>query len=111
MPLLVSCHSQLLAASGSGRQHGQSRGGETRIFFSKIDGICAANDFSAASEVGFSSDVNRVDILCMAETNPTGVTKILDTPAMNTSVQIRQIVNSSQRHPLSHSNPHTNLAG
>jgi hypothetical protein len=34
---------------------------------SNVNGISAANDFVAASEIGLSSDTNHVDILCMAE--------------------------------------------
>jgi hypothetical protein len=41
----------------------------TRIFFQNTNGISAANGFVAASEVGFTSNANEVDIHCLAETN------------------------------------------
>jgi hypothetical protein len=33
--------------------------GVTQIFFQNVNGISAANDFVAASEIGLSSDTNR----------------------------------------------------
>jgi hypothetical protein len=57
----------------------------TRIFFQNTNGISAANDFAAASEVGFASDANHVDILSSwQKRTSTGVTKILGTTATNT---------------------------
>jgi hypothetical protein len=83
----------------------------TRIFFQNVNGVSAANDFSAASEVGYSSDANQVDILCMAETN-------LDWGYKHTRQACNEhlrpfwtVINLSQRHPTAHLAPHTNLEG
>jgi hypothetical protein len=66
--------------------------------FSECERISATNDFVAASELGYTSNADQVDILCMAETNLDWATK-LGTTATNTYVHSGQSV-KSQRHLL-----------
>jgi hypothetical protein len=42
-----------------GRFDRRETDGVTQIFFQNVNGISAANDFVAASEIGLSSDTNR----------------------------------------------------